>query len=633
MVRVAVTGRVYSLEGRAAHAVAGAEEGNGVDRRSRRKARGGQLRPRRLTLPLIALVTLVVLLVAPHLIGARTRADDGDTDPAATHQGLLGAVTLVDGAVTPGPTAAPTTGTDGVNPSVAPNIRVTPAQRGLPDGLLGRTDPALAASDDGRQILAGWTSADGFCGAPFGANCLAADGAAGGRPGLSASASSADDGQTWSDDGVPPLGDHALARGSPRIDRGGVDGTTYFYAGLAADDTSGAPLGLGISRGHFTPSGTFTWQDGQVLRPADPGGIYDQPALTAARDGSGAAYLAVTDFIAPSCPNTGISGSFGQIEVWRTHDGGASWQGPVVAGADMTSADATDPGCGDTGALQQNASLAIGPNGEVYVAWQLGPLFTRGGTTTSAAIVIARSLDGGVSFQPPVKITDFNSLRQDTPVGYNRARFADPPRIFAATSGPHAGRIYVTYAAALAPVGPAAVAGCPAGVSAVCIGQNLISSQIYLASSDDRGDTWSRPIAVAPAPPASGVKRFWPVVAMDQIGVVDVVYTESLERATAQNATCNVTLENGRRRIGPASSLVSVWWARSADGGATFAAPARLSAAASNWCTAASNMRPNFGAGPSLAVVAGQLLILWSDGRGGLPEIEFAPADTSAAPS
>lgn len=602
-----------------------------MDRRSRRSVRGRWLRPRRLALPLIALVTVVVLLVAPHVIGPRTRIDDGDTDPAVTHQGLLGAAAFVDGAVTPGPTAAPT---DGLSPSATPNLRITSAQRGLPDGLLGRTDPAIAASDDGRQILAGWTSADGFCGAPFGANCSPAGGVAGGRAGLSASASSADGGRTWSDGGMPPLGAHALARGSPWLDRGGVDGTTYFFAGLASDDATGAPLGAGVSRGRFAANGTFAWQDGQVLRPADPGGIYDRPALVAALDGSGAAYLAVTDFIPLPCPNgAGVSGPFGQIEVWRTHDGGASWQGPAIASADMTIADTSDPGCGDSGILQQNATLAIGPNGEVYVAWQLGPIFTRGGTTTSAAIVMARSLDGGVSFQPPVKITDVNSLRQDTPAGYNRARFADPPRIFVATSGTHPGRLYLTYAAALAPVGPASVVTCPAGTSGACIGQNLTSSQVYLTSSDDRGDTWRRAIAVAPPPPASGVKRFWPVVAVDQIGVVDVAYVESLERPSAQNATCTVALENGRSRVGSANSLVSVWWARSANGGATFAAPAQLSTAPSNWCTAASNMRPNFGGGPSLAAVAGRLLVLWSDGRGGLPEIELAPADTSAAPS
>lgn len=632
MVRAAVTGCVYFRTGSAARAVA--EEGCGVDRRSHRSTRGRWLRPRRLALPLIALVTVVVLLVAPHVIGPHTRIDDGDADPAVTHQGLLGAAAFIDGAVTPGPTAAPSDGSTGSGPSAVPNVRVSPAQHGLPDGLLGSSDPALAASDDGRQILAGWTSADGFCGAPFGANCPPTGGAAGGRAGLSASAFSANGGQTWSDGGVPPLGDHALARGSPWLDRGGVDGATYFFAGLAADDATGAPLGVGISRGHFAATGTFAWQDGQVLRPADPGGIYDRPALAAARDGSGAVYLAVTDFIPLPCPNgAGVSGPFGQIEVWRTHDGGASWQGPVIAGADMTIADASDPGCGDSGVLQQNASLAVGPNGEVYVAWQLGPVFTGGGTTTSAAVVMARSLDGGVSFQPPVKIADLNSLRQDTPAGYNRARFADPPRVFVATSGTHPGRIYLTYAAALAPVGPAPVAACPAGTPGVCIGQNLTSSQVYLTSSDDRGDTWRRPVAVAPALPASGVKRFWPAVAVDQIGVVDVAYIESLERPIAQNAACTVTLEHGRSRVGPASSLVSVWWARSADGGATFAAPARLSAAASNWCTAASNMRPNFGSGPSLAAVAGSLLVLWSDGRGGLPEIEFAPADTSAAPS
>jgi len=35
-------------------------------------------------------------------------------------------------------------------------------------------------------------------------------------------------------------------------------------------------------------------------------------------------------------------------------------------------------------------------------------------------------------------------MRQDPPVGYNRDRFNDHPRVSVATSGAHKGRVYVT---------------------------------------------------------------------------------------------------------------------------------------------------------------------------------------------
>ncbi len=94
--------------------------------------------------------------------------------------------------------------------------------------------------------------------------------------------------------------------------------------------------------------------------------------------------------------------------MWRTTDGGNTWLGPVVAGPDLS-----DPGsCGATGVLQQSSVPAIGPSGELYVAWQQGPTFTSTGVSTGATIVVARSLNGGVSFDPPVAVATINSMRQ-----------------------------------------------------------------------------------------------------------------------------------------------------------------------------------------------------------------------------
>jgi len=154
--------------------------------------------------------------------------------------------------------------------------------------------------------------------------------------------------------------------------------------------------------------------------------------------------------------------------------------------------DPNNPSCGSGGVLQQSSVPAIGPNGEVYVAWQLGPHL--GPTGTSAQIVVARSLDGGATFGTPVVVANINSMRNDPPVGYNRDRINDHPRVAVATSGSFKGRVYVTYYSALAPVTAGALSFCPSPPfpsGSRCRTQQLTSSQVFVSFSDDKGLTWT----------------------------------------------------------------------------------------------------------------------------------------------
>jgi hypothetical protein len=423
--------------------------------------------------------------------------------------------------------------------------------------------------------------------------------------------------------------DHVFTRGDPWLDRGGFDGATFYYANLAVNDTSGAGLGASVHRGHFSGS-AFGFQDVHLLAPPNPNDSYDKEAIVASKDGSGAAFVSLTNFVALPCPNfPNVAGAFGQIEVWRTHDAGASWQGPAIVSADQTSANPADPNCGNFGMLQQSSVPAIGPAGELYVAWQFGPTFSASGTSTNAEIRLARSLDGGATFDAPVTVTAINSMRQDAPVGYNRSRLNDHPRVAVATSGPHRGRVYVSFYSAVSPVTAAPVVACPAGTPAGtrCQGQRLVSSQAFVTFSDDRGQTWSTPQPVAPAPPAAGIKRIWPVVSVEPGGTVNVVYYESQERPidpSSSTVECSVSLATGLRRVGTASSLVDTFVSSSVDGGVTFAAPLKISSATSNWCTTASNIRPNFGDYIGSASGGNRALALWTDGRNGIPDTFYA---------
>jgi hypothetical protein len=559
-------------------------------------------------LPIAALLFL--------LVGSIALADDGNLEET-DHQGFFsaGAIGPDPLGLSPGPSSP--TGT-GRPPRVGPNVRANDSQQAFPNGLLGRSETTVAASADGLKVGVGFNDAQGFCGPPFGAACTPQT-----PPGLSGFAFSTDGGLTWTDGGAPDpaLFSNVFTRGDPWLDRGGADNQTIFFANLAVDAIAGADLGVSVHRGHFRGN-NFAWEDVRVFNaPNAPNDFYDKEAIAIDKNGSKTGYVSLTNFI-KTCgvPQNG----FGQIEVWRTTDAGNTWLGPEVVSPDQTDiTNPANPSCGLGGVLQQSSAPAVGPNGEVYVTWQLGPHL--GPTGTGAQIVVARSLDGGVTFGPPVAVDTINSMRNNPPVGYNRDRINDHPRIAVANSNPNRGRVYVAYYSAVAPVTTAPTAPCPAPVTGLCRGQRLTSSQVFVKFSDDRGLTWSSAVPVAAASPATGLKRWWPVVSVEPGGNVDVVYYESQEVATSTNPFCTVrvaTLSGGiaLRRRGTANSLVDTFWTQSTNGGATFNAPVKVSTATSNWCTAASNVRPNFGDYIGSASGGNHLFPVWADGRNGVPD-------------
>ncbi|MBI4171987.1 MAG: hypothetical protein HY511_04440 [Actinobacteria bacterium] len=514
----------------------------------------------------------------------------------------------------------------GKPPRVGTAVLANAPQAAFPAGLLGRSETTVAATNGGKHIVAGWNDAQGFCGPPFGVACTPQS-----PPGLSGYGFSTDGGQTWTDGGAPPTFGGVLTRGDPWLARGGKDGNTIYYANLAVTTTSTASLGISVHRGHFGGGG-FTWENvttfDSPVNSVTPGfDFYDKEAITAAEDGSGDAYVSVTNFQG-LCGNPQFG--FGQIEVWRTHDGGDSWQGPAIAGPEAPDSLAA---CGFSGTLQQSSEPAIGPGGEVYVSWQYGPTFSPAGIAgPTAAIRVARSLNGGASFAPAVTVAGINSKRNNAPVGYNRNRINDHPRIDVATTGKYQGRVYVTFYSAASPVVAVPSGPCPAGTpppASPCQPQSLVSSQAYVSYSDDKGLTWSTPTAIAPAVPATGVKRLWPDVMVEPGGNVSVIYYESLEQQATASPTdieCRPALGGGLRRAGVVSSLVDTYWVRSHDGGATWLAPIKLSGATSNWCTALFNIRPNFGDYIGGTATANGLIASWADSSGGA-----VPVDTFVA--
>ncbi len=558
----------------------------------------------------------LLLSVATALLGAVAFGqDDGDLTP--DNEVFSGAAIGDLSTTQAGPSQSPT-GTKRP-PRVGPNVRANATQQGFPHGLFGRSETTVAATADGTAILVGFNDAQGFCGAPFGVACTPET-----PPGLSGYAFSTDGGLTFTDGGAPDpaVFSNVFTRGDPWMSIGGLDNATFFYANLAVDATSGASLGASVHRGHFN-NGTFAFEDVRTMNaPNAPHDFYDKESIITAADSSGAGYLTVTNFI-QVCGFD--AGGFGQIEVWRTHDGGDTWQGPAVVSPDMTDVtDPSNPACDTGGTLQQSSNAAIGPRGQVYVTWQKGPHL--GPTGKTAQIMVATSLDGGVTFSTPIAVANIFSMRNDPPVGYNRTRQNDHPRIAVALTGPHKGRVYITYYSAVSGNSGQPLVACPSTLPAgsTCVGQILISTQVFVTFSDDNGLTWSTPVGLSTSVGATGTKRFWPVVSVEPGGAVDVVYYEDQEGPLASNPECIARLGARLFRVGTANGLVDTIWTESTDGGVTFPTVLKMTTTTSNWCTTVSNVTPNFGDYIGASSGGNRVFAVWGDGRNGVPDTFFA---------
>lgn len=512
------------------------------------------------------------------------------------------------------------------------NVRVNAPQ----EGQYGRAGMAVAASADGQRIVAAWDDLQGTCGPPFNRPCPPQQ-----PPGLTGVGVSTDGGRTWTDLGAPPPIETALSGGHAWLDRsgtGGMGGTgkdgddeTFYLVTRARLPDSAASLvgqkGILLYRGRFE-DGRFVWKDTRYFGPKREEDYWRGPNVAAAKDGSGRVYIAVTN-LRGICGKRGTSG--GTIELMRSEDGGDTWSEPVLVSRDtnLETTDPKDPLCGTWGQFQFTPTISLGPAGEIYVAWQFGPEFftdlkaLRQTSPPTNSLAFSRSLDGGQTFSYRRVVATVNSLGENAPAGFSKDVMNDTPRMAVALDHPHRGRLYYAYASAVEEVHCANDVLSPKAYSPV-------SSQVYLLWSDDRGQSWQGPTPLGEPVPRTGVKRFFPTVAVRPDGAVDVVYFESRETqrtADPDDVECSTPLGSGNPRRSPNRSLVDLWWTRSADGGRTFGPRVRVTSETSDWCAAqfdsAGFLFPNFG--DYLGIFPGRdhNFLVWTDGRTGVPDTFF----------
>ncbi|MGH9243793.1 MAG: sialidase family protein [Acidimicrobiales bacterium] len=351
----------------------------------------------------------------------------------------------------------------------------------------------------------------------------------------------------------------------------------------------------------------FTWTDSVLIQSPDyPNDFLDKEALAVdRRNGRTLVYVTVTNFEEVcDIPFFG----FGTIELYRSSNVLSGWSRTVIQPDESFITDPTDPACGLDGVVNQGSMPAVGPNGELYVAWERGWFApdAGGAELPRATIAFAGSTDQGATFSAPVEVASICSMANDEPAAYNRTTSNDFPRIAVAQSGRRRGRIYVTYH------------DCSAASGAAPFGAD---TDVYVTFSDDRGASWSTPTPVHSV--ADGNQQFWPVVSVGHGGRVDVTYYDMRDvnvTLDPNDIECSVRiggpLDDPDLKQSTVTTFSDVFRVHSIDGGATWGTPERVTDISTNWCAATpiNSIIPNFG-DYNTSVSERDVFMTWADGR------------------
>jgi hypothetical protein len=300
---------------------------------------------------------------------------------------------------------------------------------------------------------------------------------------------SLDGGLNWSQLFFPiPVGFGFDAAADPAAAIG--PGGEVYYCAIAYDTAFafstlyvGRSDDLGLSVASWVPavvSQFDTFEDKQFLAADPTGGPLD-----------GAVYMTWTR----------VSNSLTefQINMVASFDQGVNWTTPRTVSESL---------------LCQGSAPAVGPNGEIYVAWLE--------LTAPGTIQFDKSLDGGLTFGTDVDVATISAF-QGLPNGTFRS-FSFPSIAADKSGGPHHGNIYIVWPAA------------------------PNDADVFLSRSTDGGNNWSTPIVVNDDGTTNA--QFFPWVEVDPNGNVNVGFQD--------------------RRDDPADRHIAYYVARSSDGGVTF---------------------------------------------------------------
>lgn len=204
-----------------------------------------------------------------------------------------------------------------------------------------------------------------------------------------------------------------------------------------------------------------------------------------------------------------------QILLSRSTDGGNSFIGPVTVS--------------DINGVQWPVPC-VGPNSEVYVAWvQYSP----------GAIRFDRSIDGGVTFGTDITIQNTSFVSGSINGGITV--FSFPAMDVDITGGAYNGNIYIAY---------------------MDDSPGHTDEDIYFTRSTDGGNTWSTKIRINDDNLNNGCDQFHPWLTVDPDGNIIVVFLD--------------------RRLDPGNLLMDLYLTISTDGGNTWSTNERVTTVSSD---------------------------------------------------
>jgi hypothetical protein len=264
----------------------------------------------------------------------------------------------------------------------------------------GQCEVSIAAF--GSNIVAAWNDGEGFA---FG----------GSTQGYGYSSNG---GLTWVDGGFPPTTNVGTWTSDPQVVVNEKTGDFYF---AALCEPTASTNGIGVVKGTFS-GGVLTWGTPEVaISGTNTSVIYDKEWL-AADSTTGNLYLVYTRFDVLS------PGFIGNRIDYQRKIGAAPFTPPVGISA-----------FNDAG-LVSGARVAVGPAGEVWVAWNvIGPV-------DADFMKVRRGPAGGALLGVEVTaVSEYTNFGSGAP-GYNRAHgFAVPALVVDRTSGPYRGRAYLAW--------------------------------------------------------------------------------------------------------------------------------------------------------------------------------------------
>jgi len=207
-----------------------------------------------------------------------------------------------------------------------------------------------------------------------------------------------------------------------------------------------------------------------------------------------------------------------QITLSRSVSDGVNWSTPVNVSSAV-----------NAGSHCQGVNISTGPNGEVYVIWSI----YDGWPTNETAIGMARSFDGGATWEPAKRIITNTKGIRNTSIDKNMRKNSFPSMAVDISGGERNGHIYIVWS--------------NVGVPGINTGQDV---DVYMVCSEDLGNTWTTPIRVNQDPSGLGRKHYFPWITCDpETGILSVVFYDD-------------------RNVG--GSQCEVYCANSYDGGETW---------------------------------------------------------------